>query len=149
MLKPGDEAPDFTARDQHGEERSLGELTRDSCLVLYFYPKDFTFVCTREACAFRDHFVELAEAGATVAGVSYDGVETHKRFADVHELPFPLLDDSDRALTTAYGAVGLLKLMPKRVTYVIGTDRRILGAFRHELSAQRHVDDVKKLLANR
>lgn len=147
MLKPGDEAPEFTARDQHGQERSLGEFIQDACLVLYFYPKDFTFVCTKEACAFRDHHAELAAAGATIAGVSYDDVETHKRFADVHELPFPLLDDKDRSLTKAYDAFGFLKLMPKRVTYVIGPDRLVRGVFHHELSAQKHVNDVKKLLA--
>jgi peroxiredoxin Q/BCP len=146
MLNEGDIAPDFTARDQHGDQHSLDSLLGGKHLVLYFYPKDFTFVCTREACAFRDHYSELQDAGTQVAGVSYDTVETHKRFADVHELPFPLLDDSARAMAEAYEVMGFLKLFPKRVTYLIGPDKRVRGVFHHELSANKHVDDVKRLL---
>jgi peroxiredoxin Q/BCP len=148
MLAVGDKAPEFTARDQNGEEHSLDELLAGQHLVLYFYPKDFTFICTREACAFRDRYQELHAAGARVAGVSFDDVETHKKFSDVHELPFPLLDDSSRRITAAYGAKGLLGIGPKRVTYVIAPDRTIRGAFHHELSAKKHVDQVKALLTN-
>lgn len=146
MLQPGDDAPDFRARDQSGVERDLGSLCARKHLALYFYPKDFTLICTREACAFRDAHEELRELDVRVAGVSSDTEETHANFAAEHGLPFPLIADPERKIARAYESVGLLGL-PQRVTYLISPERKIVLAFRAELSGQKHVDAVRRALA--
>jgi peroxiredoxin Q/BCP len=147
MLQPGDQAPEFSAVDQHGYPCSLSTLLRDGPLVLYFYPRDFSFVCTREACAFRDEHAELTIAGAMVCGVSVDSSESHERFAERHEIPFPLVSDPQGEILAAYDVKSFFGLFAKRVSYVIGTDGRIVSVHHHELSARRHVEDVKQTLA--
>jgi peroxiredoxin Q/BCP len=146
MLKIGSEAPSFSAVDQHGYPCSLETLLRDGPLVLYFYPRDFSFVCTREACAFRDEHESLTIAGAMICGVSSDSSSSHERFADVNEIPFPLIADPDREIVDAYDVRSIFGIA-KRVTYVIGTDGRIASVHHHELSARRHVEEVKRTLS--
>lgn len=146
MLKVGDEAPFFRGKDQHGHDVALDALLANGPVVLYFYPRDFTPVCTKEACLFRDAHADLAAKGAQVVGVSTDTDETHRAFAEKHALEFPLLSDPNRKLAKDYKAAFPFGLGTQRVTYVIGTDRAIRGAFHHELSAQKHVDDVMALL---
>ena len=102
-IEEGQPAPDFTLRDDRGEEVRLSAL-RGKPVVLYFYPKDDTPGCTKEACAFRDRRAELAAHGATVLGVSPDGVASHAAFRDKYSLSFPLLADPDHAVAEAYGA---------------------------------------------
>jgi peroxiredoxin Q/BCP len=148
MLAVGDKAPDFSAEDQHGEQISLGSLLERGRLVLYFYPKDFTPVCTAQACTFRDAASGLAELGTNVVGVSGDSSASHVRFGERHRLPFSLLSDAEHRIINAYGATWPLFGRIRRVTYVIGTDGRILGAFKHELSAEKHLNDVKRVLAS-
>lgn len=147
MLSVGDEAPSFRGRDQRGTEISLEALLETGPVVLYFYPKDFTRVCTKEACVFRDAHEELAEQGVTVVGVSIDTEDAHRRFSERHGLPFHLLSDVSRRIARDYDALRWMGLIAKRVTYVIAPDRRILGVFHHETSATRHLDDVRALLA--
>lgn len=147
MLAVGDRAPDFEGVDQSGRRWTLDELVKDSSIVLYFYPKDFTPVCTKEACLFRDAYEELATSGAKVVGVSTDDAASHAKFAEHHRLPFPLLSDPDKRIASAYEARQLLGLLSKRVTYVIDRDKRVRGVFHHELSAQKHLDDVRRMLA--
>lgn len=146
MLKIGDLAPEFTARDQHGATLTLGGLLARGRLILYFYPKDFTPVCTAQACTFRDATAELSALSANVVGVSGDREESHQRFADKHGVPFSLIADPERQIIKAYGAAMPILNRTLRVTYVIDTDRRILGAFHHELSAAKHLKDVKAAL---
>lgn len=146
MLPPGSSAPDFEAPDQTGRPRTLAELTAEGPIVLYFYPRDFTPVCTAEACLFRDAAAELAATGARVVGVSADPPESHARFAARHGLSFPLLSDQDGRLQSLYQARMLLGLMARRVTYVISADRRIVGGVHSELSAARHLEAVRRLL---
>lgn len=148
MLTVGDRAPDFRARDQEGNELALRDLLAGGPLVLYFYPRDFTPVCTKEACFFRDVHEQLAARGARVVGVSSDTDESHREFAQQHRLPFPLLSDPDRRLARDYGAVHPLGFGTKRVTYVIGEDGTIRGAFHHELRAKKHIDQVLALLTS-
>lgn len=148
VLSIGDTAPDFTGTDQHGKKVSLDELLKESAVVLYFYPKDFTPVCTAQACMFRDTSAELAAAGARVVGVSGDDQSSHSRFAETHKVPFSLLSDPDKSIQKAYEARQLLGLLTKRVTYVIDRNRKIRGVFHHELSAQKHIDAVKKMLGS-
>lgn len=147
MLAVGDTAPDFSGQDQHGKSVSLGSLLERGKLVIYFYPKDFTPVCTAQACTFRDAGLDLAALGANVVGVSGDTTDSHVRFGDKYRVPFSLLSDPEHRIIKAYGATWLFGRI-RRVSYLIGTDRRIIGAFHHELSAARHLDDVKRALGS-
>lgn len=151
-LKVGDVAPDFevTAR-QAGKDRviSLGSILADKHLVLYFYPRDFTTVCTREACGFQGAYAELAGGDAEVVGVSGDDAETHDRFAREHGLQFPLVSDPERALARRYGATSVLRDMlgvPARLTYVIGRNGRIEGVFDSAIRASQHVDGARAVI---
>ena len=101
-LNPGDQAPDFTAQDQHGQVHSLASY-RGQRVALYFYPKDDTPGCTAQACSLRDGETQLKAAGIQVLGVSPDDVASHQKFAAKFELPFPLLADPEKQLAEAYG----------------------------------------------
>jgi peroxiredoxin Q/BCP len=146
MLKVGELAPEFTAQDQQGNTLTLASLLAKGRLVIYFYPKDFTPVCTAQACTFRDASSELGSLSANVVGVSSDRDESHQRFATKHGVQFSLIADPERRLIKLYGAAMPILNRTLRVTYVIDTDRRILGAFHHELSAAKHLSDVKRVL---
>ena len=146
MLKVSDLAPEFSTHDQHGEPITLAGLLERGRLVLYFYPKDFTRVCTAQACTFRDAIGELAALNANVCGVSGDSSSSHARFASEHRVTFPLIADPKRLIIKAYGASIPILNHTLRVTYVIDTNRRIRGVFHHELSADKHLKDVKDLL---
>jgi peroxiredoxin Q/BCP len=145
-VRVGEPAPDFTLPSATGEPVSLGDFRGKSEVVLFFYPKDNTPVCTAEACSFRDSYEAFREAGAEVIGVSADSVESHRRFAGRHRLPFRLLSDADGALRARYGVPRTLGLFPGRVTYLI--DRR--GIVRHVFSSQfqpaRHVEEALRVL---
>ena len=132
----GDVAPDFTLPSQNGTTVTLSAFRGDKVVVLYFYPKDETAGCTREACAFRDSHDAFAEAGAQVIGVSSDSVASHDRFAKKHGLPFILAADADGSVRDAYGVPkSLFGLIPGRVTYVIDRD----GIVRHVFSSQANI----------
>jgi peroxiredoxin Q/BCP len=124
ILKEGQKAPAFTAKDQDGNEISLRDYLGKK-VVLYFYPKDDTPGCTKEACAFRDNFPNFKKIDAVVLGVSVDGQKAHRKFADKFDLPFTLLVDDEKKIVEAYGVWGLKKFMGKeymgtnRVTYLI------------------------------
>ncbi|MGQ9863301.1 MAG: thioredoxin-dependent thiol peroxidase [Bacteroidia bacterium] len=124
MLTVGQKAPDFHALDQDGKTHTLAQYLGKK-VVLYFYPKDDTPGCTKEACNLRDHYQALQEAGYVVLGVSADDVTSHARFAQKYQLPFPLLSDPDKTILRAYGAWGKKKLYgkeyegPLRITYLI------------------------------
>ena len=130
MLEPGDKAPAFSLADAGGRTVSLGDFAGKD-VVLYFYPKDDTPGCTKEACGFRDAWDELRELGVTVLGVSADDGDSHRRFAAKYRLPFTLLSDPDRAVMRAYGAYGEKTMYGRKVTGVIrstvwiGPDGRI------------------------
>lgn len=131
-VQPGDRAPSVTLPLHDGTRVALADLYREHVVVLFFYPKDNTAICTKEACAFRDSYEKFVEAGATVIGVSGDSDESHEGFAAQHRLPFLLASDADGALRKAFGVPKTLGLFPGRVTYVI--DRQ--GIVRHVFSAQ-------------
>jgi peroxiredoxin Q/BCP len=146
MLKVSELAPEFSAQDQHGKTLTLGSLLERGRLIMYFYPKDFTPVCTAQACTFRDAAEGLAALGANVVGISGDSADSHQRFGDKHSVPFSLLVDPERRIIKAYGASMPILNRTLRVSYVIDTNRRILGAFHHELSAAKHLSEVKSAL---
>lgn len=146
MLRVGDRAPEFTARDDSGQEVSLSDF-RGKKVVLYFYPKDDTPGCTREACGFRDHYMRLLDRGAVVLGVSTDSVESHRRFKQKYDLPFPLLSDPDRKIVTAYGVwnqksfAGRLGFGVERTTFVLDEQGVITHIFR-KVKVDGHVEEV-------
>ncbi|MCS7084775.1 MAG: thioredoxin-dependent thiol peroxidase [Bacteroidia bacterium] len=117
MPKAGETAPDFAAPDQHGTTHTLSQY-RGRKVALYFYPADDTPGCTAQACNLRDNHERLQTEGYVVIGVSPDGVESHKKFAEKHRLPFTLLADPEKKILTAYGAWGEKKLYGKTVTGV-------------------------------
>jgi thioredoxin-dependent peroxiredoxin len=129
-LKEGDVAPDFSAATSGGGRISLADF-KGRNVVLYFYPKDDTPGCTREACGFRDGFSGFKQLGAVVLGVSTDPVKSHDKFTEKFKLPFPLLADEDRKIVEAYGVWGEKSFMGRkylgthRVTFLIGGDGRI------------------------
>ncbi len=134
MIPEGQPAPDFTLPDQSGAETTLSGL-RGSPVVLYFYPKDDTSGCTKEACAFRDGFPDFQAAGAVVLGVSPDSSASHAKFAAKHALPFTLLADVDKAVCETYGVwreksmYGRKYMGVERTTYVIDRDGKIARVF--------------------
>jgi peroxiredoxin Q/BCP len=138
-MHPGDSAPIPTLRHHNGEYAALADLWRERVVVLFFYPKDNTSICTKEACAFRDAYEEFVAAGATVVGVSSDSAESHQGFAEKHRLPYLLATDEDGALRRAFGVPRTLGLLPGRVTYVIDRQGVIRSAFSAQLAADRHV----------
>jgi peroxiredoxin Q/BCP len=145
-LQVGQKAPEFDVVASDGRAVKLSDFRGKKNVVLYFYPGDFTPVCTRETCGFRDLHAELADRDTEVIGVSVDSDESHKRFAAEHGVPFPLVSDKERALAKAYGATGLLRNLlgvAGRVTYVIDKSGDIRAVFQGELSASKHVDGVK------
>ncbi len=129
-LKAGDLAPEFAVTATDGSVLRLKDF-RGKSVVLYFYPKDDTPGCTREACGFRDVYRQIQKKGAVVLGVSVDPVKSHKKFTEKFQLPFPLLADEDKSLVTAYGVWGEKVFMGRkylgvhRVTFLIGPDGRI------------------------
>jgi len=125
-LAPGAAAPAFRGQDQNGAWHSLEDYRGKKILILYFYPKDDTPGCTKEACSLRDGMDPLREAGAAVLGVSADDVASHKAFAEKYHLSFPLLADPDRKIIDAYGVRMPVVGVAKRVTFLIGKDGRIL-----------------------
>src|SRR5947209_4887384 len=112
-LREGDLAPDFTATTQSGDKISLTGC-KGRNVILYFYPRDDTPGCTKEACAFRDHFAQFTEKGALVFGVSADPLKSHQKFAEKFKLPFPLLVDEEKKLLQAYGAWGQKSFLGKK-----------------------------------
>jgi peroxiredoxin Q/BCP len=129
-LKPGDVAPAFTATTTDGSSIRLADLGGKP-VVLYFYPRDDTPGCTKEACAFRDVYGDFRKRGAVVLGVSPDTAKSHRKFTDKFKLPFPLLADEDKSIASAYGVWGEKSFMGRkymgnhRVTFLIGPDGRI------------------------
>jgi peroxiredoxin Q/BCP len=141
-IRVGDHAPDFSLEAHTGQRVVLAEFRGQRVVVLYFYPKNDTAVCTREACTFRDHYAEFVQAGAVVLGVSSDSVESHKAFAGRHHVPFLLLADTDGSLRRAYGVARSLGILPGRVTYVIDKEGVVRHIFNSQLSADRHVAEA-------
>lgn len=146
MPAPGDLAPAFEGTDQSGATVRLADFAGRP-LALYFYPKDDTPGCTKQACNLRDHTGDLAEAGVAVVGVSADPVESHERFAAKYDLPFPLLADPEHEILEAYGAWGEKNLYgkksmgTKRTTFLIGADGRVVHVFKRP-KTDRHAEEI-------
>ena len=145
-VQVGDKAPDFTLPSQMGDNVTLSEYLGKKNVVLYFYPKDETPGCTKEACSFRDSYEELTNLGAEVLGVSGQSVESHKSFATHHNLPFILLSDENNKVRKLYGVPSSLGLLPGRVTYIIDKQGIVRHIFNSQTQAERHVEEARKAL---
>ena len=147
-VKVGDKAPDFTLPSQMGDNVTLSEFFGKKNIVLYFYPKDESPGCTREACSFRDSYEELTNLGAEVLGVSGQSVESHKSFATHYGLPFILLSDKDNKVRELYGVPSTMGIIPGRVTYIIDKQGVVRHIFSSQTQAERHVEEAKRTLRN-
>jgi len=144
-LQTGDVAPSFALEDQNGQMRRLEDVN-NRILVLFFYPKDDTPGCTAEACTFRDHHANLTALGAEVWGVSGDDAVSHRRFAERHQLPFPLLGDGAGSLRRGVGVPKTFGLLPARVTYVIDQQGVVQLVFNNLLDGPAHVKEAEKVV---
>ncbi|MBE0647991.1 MAG: peroxiredoxin [Bacteroidales bacterium] len=145
-IEAGSPAPAFALPDLNGKTVSLSDFLGKSNLVVYFYPKDESYGCTKEACSFRDQYEDFKEAGAEVIGISADDVESHKSFAANHRLPFILLSDPDKMAAKAYGVGKSMGILPGRVTFIIDKQGIIRGKFSSQLQFQKHIDEALSIL---
>ncbi|KAG2232726.1 hypothetical protein INT48_009252 [Thamnidium elegans] len=136
----------ITLKNQHDQEISTSDFIGKSTVVLFFYPKDSTYVCSKEACAFRDNLEEIQKLGAEVVGVSADNVKSHEQFANKQKLSYTLLADTEGQLRSAYQVPKLLFGFPQRTTYVIGKDGEVKHVFESFFSYSYHINNVMKAL---
>ena len=148
MLEEGDDAPDFTVKNQDGEDVKLSDLRGDK-VVLYFYPKDDTPGCTKEACNLRDEFSTFEEKRIKILGVSTDDEKSHQKFISKYDLPFTLLADTNHAVADAYDSYGEKKFMGKtyngvlRKTFLIDEAGKIVKIF-DKVKVEEHAAEVLK-----
>ena len=150
-LQVGDHVPDATLQAHDGSTVRLADMVGRRPLVLFFYPKDDTPICTKEACAFRDEFAQFKKKGAVVFGVSPDSVKSHDKFVEKFKLPFTLLADEDKKIVEAYGVWGEKSFMGRkylgvyRVTFLIGPDGRIKKIW-PQVKPEEHAAEVRAAL---
>ena len=131
-----------------GEQVLLEDYQGKHPVVVFFYPKDGTAVCTKEACSFRDAYEDFTQAGAVVIGISSDSEARHQSFAKKHGLPFLLVSDQDGAARRAFGVPKTAGVLPGRVTYVIDMEGVVRHIFSSQLAADRHVDEALEVVRN-
>ena len=142
----GSKAPDFTLPSQSGEMVNVKDLLGNKPVVLFFYPKDDTPGCTRQACTFRDEYEEFGKLDAEVIGISSDSVDSHRSFARRHDLPFTLLSDEGGKVRRLYGVQKSFGLFPGRVTYVIDEEGIVRHVFSSQLGVEKHVEEAIEVL---
>lgn len=145
-LSLGAKAPDFTLPATSNKKLTLSQDLQGKAVILYFYPKDFTGVCTAEACEFRDQFEAFREFDIPVFGISRDDIPTHEKFKKAHRLPFELLSDESGKVCKAYDALIPLIKMPKRVTYLLDQEHKIAGVFSDMFESKGHIESMLKKL---
>lgn len=145
-VKVGDAAPDFELGTRTGDKVRLSDYRGKKTVVLYFYPKDFSPGCTKEACAFRDSYELFKDAGAEVIGVSSDTEESHNKFAIKFDLPFLLLSDEGGKVRSQFGVPSSLGMIPGRVTYVIDKQGIVRYIFNSQINAEKHIEESLKIV---
>ena len=145
-IRIGDAAPDFTLISTSGQKISLKDYIGKKNIVLYFYPKDNTPGCIREACGFRDNYEVFKGMGAEVIGVSSDSLEKHHGFVKKHNLPFILLSDAEKKVRTKFGVPSTLGLIDGRVTYIIDKKGDVTHIFASQFQPKKHIDDAINVL---
>ncbi len=145
-IKVGDVAPDFSLNTQNGSQVKLSNFRGTRNVVLYFYPKDDTPGCTKEACAFRDKYLDFQNLSSEILGISGDSPSSHQQFATKYNLPFTLLSDQDNAVRKLYGVPSTLFVLPGRVTYVIDKEGIVRLVYDSMLDFDAHVEEAMKVL---
>lgn len=141
-MKVGDPLPEFSLPDQDWNQVSTDDLIGRPCVV-YFYPKDDTPGCTRQACTFRDQYEQFLELGAKVVGVSSDSPEDHRRFQEKYNLPYCLLSDQNGSLRDKFEVPSnLLGLVPGRVTFIFDRNGRLIHQFKSQTRAEKHIHEA-------
>lgn len=147
IMKIGDLCPHFELTDQHGKSFKSSDWIGKKKLVIFFYPKDETPGCTKEACTFRDRHEEFLEFDCQVIGISSDSVDSHKQFATKHNFNFVLLADTDKKIRKLFGVPGsLFGLLPGRVTYIIDLNGKIRGIHNSQLNPVSHIEEALDLI---
>ena len=147
MLHPGNKAPDFTLLDQDGQPVTLSDACAEGSVVVYFYPADFTPGCTKEACAIRDMYAEVAASGLRVLGISPQDSASHARFRERHGLPFTLLADPEKTTVKAYGVDGPFGIGVRRATFLINPSRVIESRVVADLRIGLHEAFIREALS--
>ena len=146
-IQVGSEVPVFSLPDQNGNAYSLKDVLGKKKLVIYFYPKDDTPGCTKEACYFQDMFEVFKEADAEVIGISGQSVESHKKFADKNRLTFTLLSDEGNKIRKQFGVpTNFLGLLPGRVTYVVDKTGKVNYMFNSQTEVTKHIDEALRII---
>ena len=145
-LNVGDPAPHLVMNTHTGTQVTLADYRGKQPVVVFFYPRDGTAVCTKEACSFRDAYEDFMEAGAVVIGISSDSAARHQKFAEEHRLPFLLVSDKKGEARRAFGVPKTLGLLPGRVTYVIDRDGIVRHMFSSQFAADRHVREALEVV---
>ena len=147
MITKGEQAPEFQGSLASGKQLRLRDFHGRRHIILYFFPKDFTPGCTKEACSFRDRRAEIAALDAEIVGVSLDTPEKHASFAEKYQLPYPLISDRSAAIATAFGVSRLGGWLPtKRVTFVIDKQGVVQKVIQSEFSIDMHIDEAIETL---
>jgi len=149
MLNKGDLVPEFSLPDEKGEMVSLSDLLESGPLILYFYPADFTPICTSEACNIRDIHDEILDVNIKVVGISPQDSASHARFASKYDLKFPLLFDDSKKVIHSFGVDGLLGIGVRRATFLIGQDNKIVNRVVSDLFVTSHIKFIKQVIADR
>ena len=145
-IRIGDPAPKIPMSTHTGNQISLADYHGEHPVVVFFYPKDGTPICTKEACSFRDAYNDFTEAGAVVIGISSDSAEEHQSFAKTHKLPFLIVSDQDGTIRTAFGVAKTMGVLPGRVTYVIDREGIVRHIFNSQFAAERHVQEALEVI---
>lgn len=146
-LRVNDPVPDFSLPSTSGKTFNLRQNVENNPIVLYFYPKDFTPACTREACSFRDEFSAFKNLKVTVVGISRDTIETHHRFQKHHDLPFELLSDRSGSVARQFKALIPVVKLPRRISYLINTDMTIAAVYEDMFGAEKHIRQMLSQLS--
>ncbi len=145
-ITTGDTIPDFSLPDQNGNDFDITSVKGKENIVIYFYPKNFTPGCTKEACSFRDSYEDFKSLGATVIGISSDSKNSHERFAKKYDLPFVLLSDEKGSVKQKFGVKNkLMGLLPGRETYVVNKEGKVIYVF-NSMNAERHIQKALDVL---
>ncbi len=146
-IKIGSSIPEFKLPDQNGNLFDINSVLGKKNLVIYFYPKDDSPGCTKEACSFRDQFEVFKEADAVIIGISGQSVKSHKEFAEKHRLSFTLLSDEGNKIREQFGVpTNFLGLLPGRVTYIADKTGKVIYVFNSQVQAEKHVDEALRIL---
>jgi len=146
-LKVGDKIPSFQLKDQTGADFNIDLYIGNTAMVIYFYPKDDTPGCTKEACSFRDSYEAFTDKNIKVIGISSDDVESHKNFAAKYNLPFTLLADTESEVRALFGVKpNAFGLIPGRVTYVVDKKGEIIFMYDSQLKAAKHIEESIKAI---